>query len=325
MLHFPHFYFYLPAILPVIAVSCSFVEEHPSFSADELITPTRLLFRRAGDPSNQLENATVFIYNNDDGEKLLETWQDIDLNDEESLIYSTNGNKIAVFVANRNTDMVSYEEVGSMESLKNFCSHFSEEDPAAPVMTGKVQYKADGDYPVAVRLAPLLAKVCISSFLVDFDGQGYNGSYLEDTRVYITNINGYASVLGTAARNREILNQGGLDPFFMKKFSHPEMVYSGQVHGAQLYCYPNASDGVWEGEEVHPTRLVIEGRIDGETYYYPIRIGNSHVEAGANYEYRIKIKRKGTTDPEIDADAKMVECELVPVPWNEKKLDDEIF
>lgn len=324
MRHFQNFSHYLPAILPVIAVSCSFVEEVPSFSADEL-TPTHLLFRRAGEPSNSILNATAFIYGNDDGKMLLETWQDIDLEEDKPLIYSTNGNKTAVVVANWNIEDVVYEDVASMESLKNYCCHFNDEDPSKPVLAGKVQFRADAGSPVTVRLSPLLAKLSISSFQVDFSGQGYSGMRLEDVCVYITNINGYASILGTAPRNREILNQGGLDPVFLKNLAHPEMVYSPNVLGAQLYCYPNASDGVWEGDPVYPTRLVIEGKIDGVTYYYPIRIGNSHVEAGANYEYRIKIKGKGTLDPDKDADAKMVEFQLAAVPWTEKTLGDEIY
>ena len=82
-------------------------------------------------------------------------------------------------------------------------------------------------------------------------------------------------------------------------------------------CYQNSP--VEEGPGSPYTRLVIEGKIDSETYYWPITINpDNGMERGARYSYDILIRRKGVTDPDIPIDLSNAEIKLTIKPWIEK-------
>jgi hypothetical protein len=74
-----------------------------------------------------------------------------------------------------------------------------------------------------------------------------------------------------------------------------------------------------------PTRLVLEGKIDGHIYYWPINIGHEAqegtyvAERNHSYIYDIHIRRKGTSDPDIPISIKTGEIKLKVESWIEKK------
>ena len=82
---------------------------------------------------------------------------------------------------------------------------------------------------------------------------------------------------------------------------------------ACFLCYPNSQG---KGRN---TRLVIEGQIDGETYYWPIEVGEGDgVVRNSHYSYSILLRRKGTSDPDILIDRRNIELEMKVKPWEEK-------
>ena len=82
-------------------------------------------------------------------------------------------------------------------------------------------------------------------------------------------------------------------------------VTPGQWSPVDLYCYPNDSDDDMMGSP--PTRMVVQGDIDGATYYYPVDInregfgytsGPHGLSRNVKYSYSLLITRKGSTDPD---------------------------
>ena len=93
-----------------------------------------------------------------------------------------------------------------------------------------------------------------------------------------------------------------------------------------LFCYPNDAGEETAGSPF--TRLVIEGRIRGETYWYPITInrGDFGIASGGDgrgigrnmmYSYDITIRRTGTKDPDIPVSLEDVTISCPVEPWED--------
>lgn len=313
------------AILPVCVMSCSYYGNTPAFSADDL-TNTPISFRPAGGFPFLYDNAFAFIYN-DDASRKLDSWQEVSLKDDRITLASGSGGKLAVMVVNYFFTQFMTYNVGSFDSINSLLVPYSLQDPKLPTCCGVLHYNTLKPGLNYMEISPLMARVEIREFKVDFSGTGYSSSRLENARVYLTNLNGLCPLGGNPDYAREIINQGYYDYNVCSKLAHPEMTISEDVKGAVLYCFPNNADTVWDGAEQisFATKLVIEGTIDGTTYYYPIRIGDSHVQKGANYVYDITLKRKGCLDPDGELDQHTAQINLIYNPWTEKENADEIF
>jgi hypothetical protein len=93
--------------------------------------------------------------------------------------------------------------------------------------------------------------------------------------------------------------------------------------GVRLLCYPNLASEETLGTPF--TRLVIEGKIQGETWYWPINVnrdcGTDHegIERNMRYIYDITIKSKGTKDPNTPIIPEMAETIFKTERWEEKE------
>ena len=70
------------------------------------------------------------------------------------------------------------------------------------------------------------------------------------------------------------------------------------------------------------TRLVIEGKIQGETWYWPIDINRDEagvgIERNSRYVFDIILRSKGTKDPDTPASPEMTEIKFETRKWKEK-------
>ena len=88
-----------------------------------------------------------------------------------------------------------------------------------------------------------------------------------------------------------------------------------------LYCYPNPADGTVFGQPV--TRLVVEGKLRGVTYYYPIDLPG--LEADTQYNLDITLTRTGTADPDIPAASGTILLQDEVLEWDERDLEDVFY
>jgi len=227
-------------------------------------------------------------------------------------VSSSMGEKELVIIANCSSHTFVYDEMTDYDALEELRWDLKDEDPSHPVMSGTAHFCAGDEAPVTVQMTPLLANVCLDFIKCDFTGRGYKSKGLDNASVYLTNVSASCDVLRqTGFRITDLANQGRLDTEYLSTVKCPEMLcYDGVIldywKPIQLYCYPNNSE---EGLMGSPrTKLVIQGDIDGETYYYPIDInqegfGYSGGPYGLNrnikYSYGIVITRKGSKDPDI--------------------------
>lgn len=303
--------------LPLAFASCARTEDAPALTSNinACLSPI-LLSHAAGVASSSVSHYDIFIY--EDNEVMsLDSYCRADGGSIYLEAASTSGNKIGVVVANIPDDKFTYNDILSYQTLCDMVQDYAEEDPAHPVMCGSVHFTAGSRQPVMVKLEPLLCRIRIRSLRVSFDERPYKGLKLEDACCYLINVNGRCPVFGTEPSNpSEIINYGAYDPYGSQRCRHPEMLRSEVLAGAQLYCYPSLhGDSSVPGQGT--TKLVIEGKVAGVTYYYPVVVGEDCIRRGDAYCYDITITRTGCLDPDAEAVTAAVSVVCTPEDWKE--------
>ncbi len=302
------------AILPLLALSCSMEPPRASSAESSHITQQPILIQRAWGGSLSSSKASLFIYNNTQGNRSLDAFYSLDISGGQAVFTSTKGPKKAVMTCNIPESSFLYENIASYDAMTGTYASFMNENPDNPVLAGELSYDT-GDTKNTMILHPLLCKIEIMFFETDFSGEPYGSMSLGNPRAYLINFAGFCPVLENGRAPHEIMSDGEFDYFTASRLAHMEMVYSDKVQGTVLYCYP--------GEE---TRLVIEGTIDGHTYFYPVPLNRlEKMRSGTRYALDILIRRKGTLDPSTDADSGMITCRVIKKPWEEKEQRDEVF
>lgn len=228
---------------------------------------------------------------------------------------SGSGGRKIVAIANYGEDRFAWSDILSYEGLGRKAMELMEENPTSPVMSGETLTLAGRDKGCDIRLHPLLAKIRVNSISADFHGHPYEGEALKDVKVFLMNVHDRCKILSRKSEPSSWAN-------YRERIYEDSIIFcdSGISVGTSvvfpsisLYCYPN--DIAEETPETPLTRLVIEGTIGGDTYYYPINI--PHLEGGKEYKYNITITRKGTSNPDTPADVGAVRFNQGVLPWND--------
>ena len=309
-------------LLPTFFIGCS--ESVPPcqedigspYSAKTFDIKVRHIFKSGG-------TLDILAFNND-RLKRLDSYQRIE-NFSGNTAYpsSTEGEKIFFLYYGSIDDRYGWAEINSMSSLSKVTCDLENERKDNPVMTGQCSCSA-GTGSISIDLSPLACQVRLTELQCDFSGTAYAGSMVTDVKAYLTNVNATSSIVpefsntGTRLINVGMLNSDDLegfeDPSVVMQEITDELGLTIIKPDATFLCYPGQTDSG------RTTRLVIEGKIEGQTYYWPIEAGDEEgLLRGCSYEYRILLRRKGTTDPEIIIDRRNLEVYLNVKPWEEKE------
>ena len=311
--------FLLAYILAFLFTSCDCSDFSTEVREDQDTTSFEITLTKA--IGTDVSSLDIFIFN-DDSLKALDSHQRISqVQPGVVRACSRSGKKLIFLLANIPEGSVDWARASRYESFQACCAKLSEETSQAPVMTAKAALKAGSEKSVSLTLEPMMAQIRIQSISCDFSGKPYSGQSMKNVRFYLTNASGLCE-FGTARRPSVFLNCGKLDPAEMSTLKDRNLLfhdYGKEIGtkpvnpGTTLHAYPNTGDGNEIGKPA--TRLVIEGEIDGTTYYYPI---NLKLEKNVSYEYGITINRKGTLDPDtpIEVDAVTINC--TAKEWTDK-------
>ena len=234
---------------------------------------------------------------------------------------STAARKV-VILSNYSSDAYPWSDLRSLESLGDLPFRLEDEDPAAPMLYGESEAGKMGQ----VVLRPMLAKITLRSIACEFSGRPYAGERLQDVRAYLTYASQECRPFAPAEPPASWLNAGRLDETATAALPHPENVLrslspslGGRIYpSADFFCYPNPSDGTVFGSPV--TRLVIEGKLRGVTYYYPIDLPG--LEADVQYRMDVTLTRAGTTDPDTPAVSGSIRLESQVLDWDGREWED---
>ena len=243
-------------------------------------------------------------------------------------VSSVEARKLAV-IGNHPETGGTWSDIRSYTSLKDRTIRLAEEDPAAPILVGIADLPEGNRRSCRVTLRPMLARITLRSLACDFTGRSYAGERLQDVRAYLTYAVDVCHPFDPEAVPASWVNAGKLDGSGTEALSHPEAVFrdiapsvGGRIYPSlDFFCYPNPADGTQFGQPV--TRLVIEGKLRGTTYYYPIDLPG--LEADVQYRLDVTLTRAGTTDPDIPAAAGTIQLEGNVLDWDGRTWNDVHF
>lgn len=276
------------------------------------------------------------FYFNDDTLQRLDSYQRIEgsSRDGEDGLYkvtgsSRTGNKILVALANSSSDKFTWDRINSYRMLKLQMADLRNEVEGSPVMSAETKVIAGKEIECTMTLEPLLARVTLSTICCDFHQRPYAGEKLKDVKAYLTNVSSRCPYLPDSTVTPDsYINSGRYIESDLEDFSSPGMFCAAIADsiGTELespeknfYCYPNSGE---TGLGSPATMLVIEGKLQGTTYYYPIEIGRTDGDGifrNMEYRYDVTITRRGSLNPWTKVESGTVLIKTAMRPWTEKK------
>lgn len=269
-------------------------------------------------------NALDILVFNDDRLQRLDSYQKIKgFTGDMVHATSTGGQKIFFLYYGPSKERYEWADINSYGALRKVICNLEEEDRDNPVMTGHCRLDA-GLVQGSVTLTPLASEVWLNSLRFDFSGTPYAGRPVSETKAYLINVNASCSITAdSGSGGMRMINTGMLNPDDMNGFADRSILmhtfgedfHTQTAHPEKSFlCYPNG------GDTGMLTKLVIEGKIDGITYYWPISVGKEGgIARSSSYRYDILIRRKGVSDPDSLIEPEIIEIDLSIKPWNEKE------
>lgn len=315
------FFIWLPATL----YGCS----DPEIQFQESSETTLRLLGEEGDVLEEVRDIDLLIFNDDKLQKL-DTYQKVSPTSCTTVkAASSSGNKIITAIANGQRERLDWADINSRNGLGRITATLEKEDRNHLLMSGECRTRAGS--PANISLQRLCSETCVRSISCDFSGRPYEGLEIEDVRIYLTNVNAEAAIIQDEPYlPSRIVNAGAFNEKDMTYFLDRSMIMQevdGKIGKAtrtldiSLLCYPNETQE--EGPGTPFTKLVIEGRAGGETYYWPLEInrkdGASGIGRNCRYIYDIRIRRLGQYDPDITADPESIETTMEVKAWEERE------
>lgn len=288
--------------------------------------------------SGQIEDMDIFVFRNDRMQKL-DCYQKV----EEPLLWnneivSGTGERLIAVCANTGKTVIDWAAIKSLSYLRNLSVSLENESIGHPFMSGTTEMSAGkGNRHMVLDLKPLLSIVELRSINCDFTGRPYAGEILKDVKVYLTNVSAECRMLeNSEILPTRIINAGGLSEEDVQKFKDKDLIVREIKENIgknvlypdiRLICYPNNS--ITEGPGTPFTRLVIEGKISGERFYWPLNINKDKngygIGRNEKYIFDITITRKGTKDPDTPVRKEDIHINFKTEKWDEKEDCEIIF
>ncbi|MCR5003417.1 MAG: fimbrillin family protein [Bacteroidales bacterium] len=303
-----------------ILTSCDRSDFTPEVREDDDTTSFEMTLTKA--TGTVISSLDIYIFN-DDSLKALDSHQRISPVTA-SKVRSTSrcGKKILFLVANIPEGRLEWAGTSRYEAFLSSFAQLTDESGEMPIMTAQTRFGTASEKNLKLTLKPMMAEVNVKTICCDFKGKPYEGEKLKKVRFYLTNVSGRCR-FGDYEAPGVFLNSGRYDEREMEGMKDRNLLmhdYGFTVSTKKiwpltsLHAYPNTNDGKTVGKPC--TRLVIEGEIEGRTYYYPIDL---RLEKNISYNYDITINRKGTLDPDIPIDPGMISVKCTARKWDEKE------
>ena len=308
-------------IIPAVFFSCTMREGLPQKDIDSKVicnTTTKVLLQEA-----EILTLDAFVF---EEKGKLECYQRVESPDKICEIASGSGEKQLLLVANSDKDIYEWAEIKSLALASDIYSDLEDETCAHPMMTSLQTITAGQD--TSVDLLPLRCEIILRSLRCDFSGKPYQDESLTDIKIYLTYVNASCSILPPQRiLPLRIIGAGILDKQQLNCFREKGIIWSEidesvgkeavQINRS-LFCYAN--EPVEESIGSPFTRLVIEGSIGGNTYYYPIKINSRKggIARGCRYVFDVILTKTGATEPDGELTEEDMEIKMEVMKWREK-------
>ena len=236
-------------------------------------------------------------------------------------VQTTTGKKIIYAVAN--SHRANWKGVNTLEIFQAQMASLKDEDVKNFMMIGSTEAQLQLASTVSFTLRRLVARIKLNSVKTSFAGGPYEGLALEDPKVYLINVQASKFIYNGVGQNFSILNNrkyvesdsqtGIMTGMIADVFAAP-IDDDGYSVPHYFYCYENNLETESGGNRF--TRLVIEGKLNGMTYYYPIPIKG--LERNSCYSVDVTIKRPGSLDPNKDVEKGTLLASMTVLDWDVK-------
>lgn len=331
-------YIHVLPLLGAITLSSGLPAFFNSCSTSPEISVRETALKISSDPSD-VNSMDVFVFN-DDPLQRLDCYQRIDdIADWNGKIVSSSGNRIISVLANIPGDESRWLNVSSRAHLSQISVSLEEERRENAFMSGEIRLDTGSESlaGTGLRLEPMAGEIVLRSLSCDFSGKPYEGEKLEDIKVYLINVNAEQGILDGSPGRWRFINVGRLEDNDLGRFWRkdlimqeiPEEVGEDAVYpDIRLWCYTN--DTAEETPGTPFTRLVIEGKISGRIWYWPINVNRENgtgngIVRNHRYIYDITINRKGSDDPDIPVNTEDIHINLEISQWEEKESYEVLF
>lgn len=247
------------------------------------------------------------------------------------LTTKTGSKKIHVIA---NSHISSWTGVTTLTEFEKKVSNLKSEGLKSFTMTGSTDAQISAASNITVTVNRLASRIKLNSIKTSFAGTPYAGKTLSNVKVYLTNAYGTKSFMtGENPSSPLVLNKNALVVSDTSGFSMNAAIAevlkapvgdAGETNPHYFYCYENLVAA--ETSAVKFTRLVIQGDLDGTTYYYPIQInrenygyvasnGHKGVRRNTSYTYNVVINRPGSLSPSEDITLGTISLSVSVANW----------
>ena len=316
-------------IVPVLHGCESLHLEDGSFT-DAVTVPVKVAVH--GKTEAQESRLDMLVFHKD-RLQYLECWQRVPFpGNGEVAVASMTGEKVLMACSGLESTPEDWMWVSSISSLTDAWSALEKESADSPVMSGSCSFNAGSDARPELVLRRISSEIHLKSLKCDFKGKAYEGEKLSDIHVYLTNVNASCRIWDDTGATARIINQGRLIKEDVARFEDPNLIYQridgevgadGIMTDIKLRCYPNMAEE--EGPGSPFTRLVIQGVLDGEVWYWPIDINRGEgrspegIEGNCSYSFDIVLTRKGSADPDTAIKTESATIMMEVEKWEEKE------
>lgn len=242
-----------------------------------------------------VDHAQVFVFR-EDGK--IDAWTISDSRD--MIIDCTAGLREVVAIVNA----PRISNIFDMEDLEKEITVLQDNRPGSLVMFGRKSVELKALSSVFVPVERLVARVSIESIVPDFSLEQYRNADFRITGIYLTNVVGDISFIGTSEPsiwyNKMHDDVLGID--LIKTGDMSVQLANGTAYQTvhHFYCYPNPTveDSFSVDWCQRHTRLVVETELAGRTCYYTMTM--PAIESNHIYTVKeLRITRPGSSDPEL--------------------------
>ena len=234
-------------------------------------------------------------------------------------VQTTTGKKMIYAVANAHR--TNWQGINTRELFEQQTALLANDNLKDFIMVGGKEAELGLASTVAFTIQRIVARVQVVSLKTAFAGGPYDGMTLKGVKAYLTNVQGEKYIFNGEGNNLTVLNSKKYIEADAAGCTMDGMLYdnvgidlsdSGYTTGHSFYCFPNNISQESEGYKF--TRVVIEGQLNGITYYYPVAV--PELERNNCYSLDITIKRPGSLDPDSDVEKGTLLATVSVLDWD---------
>ena len=311
-------------LVPAVLCGCSDAE-HPAY--EEIRREIGIALTKSQDVKGPLD---IFVFEDDRMQRLDCYLRLEDFSMWKGGVVSGSGDRIISFVTGIQKKKEDWTGITSRAALEKVTVNLEDESRDAAVMSGETTGST-------VELIPVSSQICLERLSCDFTGKPYSDNSISEVKVYLTNVNASCGILSSGEIfPTRIINQGRLSEEDLTGFKDKSLVChhvkdpvgkSDSWTPIDFLCYPNNASE--EGPGTPFTRLVIEGKVDGKTFYWPVDINRGKkqgfereghgIDRGRRYVFDITITGKGVSDPDTPVSSDFIDINFKIKEWEEKE------